>query len=232
MIARSIALAFVSLLLWQEPVSAGVKEWQNMGWQKINEEDGITVFRKSFPDSEVKGVGGECIINASVGKILWVLMDNEHKGDWVDKFKSTKTIETPSDLSNIQYAAFSMPFPVTNRDFVYRYDFSVDESINAVIVDVKSVEHPKAPAKDSIGVRGVILHGRYVLQPKGPNQTFVKAEYLADPKGILPTWVVNIVQKNWPYKTLAGLRKQVKKSFVQEWDIYNKVMKPKMKVAH
>jgi hypothetical protein len=97
---------------------------------------------------------------------------------------------------------------------------------------VKSVEHPKAPAKDSIGVRGVILHGRYVLQPKGPNQTFVKAEYLADPKGILPTWVVNIVQKNWPYKTLAGLRKQVKKSFVQEWDVYTKVMKPKLKVAH
>jgi hypothetical protein len=232
MIARSIALAFVSLLLWQEPARAGVKEWQNMGWEKINEEDGITVFRKSFPDSEVKGVGGECMINASIGKILWVLMDNDHKGDWVDKFKSTKTIDTPSELSNIQYAAFSMPFPVANRDFVYRYDFSVDESINAVIVDVKSVEHPKAPAKDTIGVRGVLLHGRYVLIPKGPNQTFVKAEYLTDPKGVLPTWVVNIVQKNWPYKTLAGLRKQVKKSFVQEWDIYTKLMKPKMKLAH
>ncbi|MDQ3230669.1 MAG: START domain-containing protein [Pseudobdellovibrionaceae bacterium] len=232
MFARPIALAFFSLLLWQTPAQAGVREWQNMGWEKINEEEGITVFRKSFPDSAVKGVGGEAMIDASIGKILWVLMDNEHKGDWVDKFKSTRTIETPNDLSNIQYAAFSMPFPVTNRDFVYRYDFRVDEAMNAVIVDVKSVEHPKAPASDTIGVRGAVIHGRYVLLPRGPNQTFVKAEYLADPKGILPTWVVNIVQKNWPFKTLMGLRKQVKKSFVKEWDVYTKVMKPKMKVAH
>jgi hypothetical protein len=230
--ARFIALAFVSLLLAQKPALAAPREWQNMGWEKINELDGITVFRKSFPNSAVKGVGGEALIDASIGRILWVLMDNEHKADWVDKFKSTKTLETPNDMSNIQYAAFSMPFPVTHRDFVYRYDFSVDTSINAVMVEVKSVEHPKAPATDSIGVRGTIVHGRYILLPKGPNQTFVKAEYLADPKGILPSWVVNIVQKNWPYKTLMGLRKQVKKPFVQEWDVYSRVLAPKIKLAH
>jgi hypothetical protein len=232
MIARSIALAFLSLFLWQEPVRAGVKEWQNMGWEKVNEQDGITVFRKSFPDSEVKGVGGEALINAPIGKILWVLMDNDHKNEWVDKFKSTRTVETPSDLVSIQYAAFSMPFPVTDRDFVYRYDFRLDQSINAVVVDVKSVEHAKEPANKTIGVRGFIPYGRYILQPKGPNQTFVKVEYLADPKGSIPTWVVNIVQKNWPYKTIAGLRKQVKKSFVQEWEVYNRVLKPKMQLAH
>lgn len=232
MIVRSLTAACIGFLLWQGQARASVREWQNMGWEKINEEEGIAVFRKSFPDSDVKGVGGECMIEASIGRILWVLMDNEHKGDWVDKFKSTKTLETPNDTSNIQYAAFSMPFPVTNRDFVYRYDFSVDTGMNAVIVDVKSVEHEKAPAADSIGVRGEILHGRYILIPKGPNQTFVKAEYLADPKGILPTWVVNIVQKHWPYKTLKGLRNQTKKSFVKEWDVYNKLMKPKMKLAH
>jgi hypothetical protein len=230
--ARRIALAFVSLLLWQEPLRAGVREWQNAGWEKVTSEDGITTFRKSFPDSEVKGVGGECIINASIGKILWVLMDNDHKSEWVDKFKSTRTVDTPSDLSNIQYAAFKMPFPVADRDFVYRYDFSVDQATNAVIVEVKSVEHPNAPAKDTVGVRGEVIHGRYVLQAKGPNQTFVKAEYLADPKGILPAWVVNLVQKSWPYKTLAGLRKQVKKPFVKEWDIYTKTLKPKMNLAH
>ncbi len=230
MTSRFVIAAFFSLCLWQNSSLASVREWQNQGWEMINEVDGINVYRKSFPDSNVKGVGGEGVIEASVGKILWVLMDNEHKADWVDKFKSTKTLETPTPLSNIQYAAFSMPFPVTNRDFVYRYDFSVDQNINAVIVDVKSVEHPKAPASESIGVRGNVTRGRYILLPKEPNETFVKVEYLTDPRGMLPSWVVNIVQKNWPYKTMMGLRRQVKKSFVHEWDVYTNTLKSQLKL--
>lgn len=209
-------------------VIAGTREWQNQGWESISDQDGISVFRKSFPDSEVKGVGGEGIVEASVGKILWVLLDNEHKAEWVDKFQSTKTLATPNELSNIQYASFSMPFPVTDRDFVYRYDFSVDKAMNAVIVGVKSVEHPDAPAEKTVGVRGNIVFGRYILIPKGPNQTFVKAEYLADPKGLLPTWVVNLVQRHWPYKTLMGLRKQVNKPFVKSWEVYDKTLKPQL----
>ena len=35
-----------------------------------------------------------------------------------------------------------------------------------------------------------------------------------DPKGALPSWVVNLVQKAWPMNTLKALRKQVKKPFV------------------
>jgi len=232
MFSRALTGLLISLFLWQGLAQAAEKEWTNQGWEKVSEVEGISVFRKAFADSSVKGVGGEGIIDASIGKILWVLMDNKHKAEWVDKFKSTRTLETPNDLSNIQYAAFSMPFPVTDRDFVYSYDFSVDAGINAVIVDVKSVEHPKAPASESIGVRGKILHGRYVLTPKGPNKTFVKAEYLADPQGRLPSWVVNIVQKHWPYKTLAGLRRQSKKSFVKEWDVYDKTLKKQLKIAH
>ncbi len=207
------------------------EDWTKDGWEPVSEKEGINVYRKSFEGSAVKGVGGEGLIEAPISKILWVLMDHEHKHEWIDKFQQAFTIEELSPLVHIQYASFDMPFPVTDRDFVYRYEFSVNPTDNAVVVDVKSVTHPKAPESTSVGVRGNILSGRYVLYPEGPNKTFVKAEYLADPKGHLPAWVVNLVQKQWPYKTLAGLRRQVAKPFVKEWDIYETQLRPKLKLA-
>jgi hypothetical protein len=37
------------------------------------------------------------------------------------------------------------------------------------------------------------------------------AEVLADPKGSVAKWIVNLFQKSWPRKTIASLRRQVAK---------------------
>lgn len=227
---QSICLFLLGLGLMSGVSRASQSEWVKSGWELLNEQDGIKSYRKSFADSPVKGVGGEAMIEASIGKILWVLMDHEHKIDWVDKFQSASTVQEVSPLVHIQYASFNMPFPVTDRDFVYRYEFIANPTKNAVVVTIKSVKHPKTPESQSVGVRGEILSGQYVLYPKGPNRTFVTVEYLADPKGSLPAWVVNLVQKQWPYKTLGGLRQQVKKPFVKEWDVYGTQLQPKLKL--
>lgn len=189
--------------------------WEGASWEKIKVEDGISVYGKAFPDSNVKGVGGAALIDASVEKIIWVLMDHEHKSQWVDRIMMSKTVEEPTPLQSIQYATFGMPFPMSDRDFLYSYAFTYDKSQHMIEVDVKSVVHSSQPESATIGVRGDIIRGKFRLYPqKGQKKTYVEVEYLADPKGYLPSWVVNLVQKNWPYKTLKGLQTQVKKDFV------------------
>ncbi len=204
--------------------------WAADAWEMVSQQKGIDVYRKTFPDSNVKGVGGEGVVNASISKILWVLMDHEHKTQWIDRFARGHTIEVLSPLTEIQYAAFNMPFPVQDRDFVYRYEFSVSPERDSVIVAVQSVEHASAPAADSIGVRGEIVKGRYILYPEGPDSTRMIAEYLADPKGSVPSWVVNLVQKNWPLKTLENLRRQVQEPHVKEWDPYKTLLLPQLQL--
>lgn len=204
-------------------------DWLGNDWELVSDRDGITSYRKSFPDSQVTGVGGATMVNASPAKVIWVLMDHDHKDQWVDKFYSARTLENPSLLSSIQYASFRMPPLIDDRDFVYRYDFRYDHSIDAIVVDVKSVEHNAAPVSQSVGVRGEILMGVYRLYSRdNGRQTFVEVEYLADPKGLLPTWLVNVVQRTWPHKTLDGLRKQVRKPFVKDHPIVTEGLKQMM----
>ena len=76
--------------------------WEGASWEKIKVEDGISVYGKAFPDSNVKGVGGAALIDASVEKIIWVLMDHEHKSQWVDRIMMSKTVEEPTPLQSIQ----------------------------------------------------------------------------------------------------------------------------------
>ena len=107
-----------------------------------------------------------------------------------------------------------------HRDFVYQYIFKYKPDEKMILVDVSAAKHADAPPSKTVGVRGKIIMGKYRLYPKNAGkETYVEVEYLADPKGWLPTWVVNIVQKTWPLKTLKGLRKQVNKPFVKEHPI-------------
>lgn len=203
--------------------------WQSDGWEQIDQENGIDVYRKTAPGSDVQGVGGEGLVKAPIAKILWVLMDHEHKPQWIDRFQRSYTIEEISPLSDVQYASFDMPFPVQDRDFVYSFETSVSPEGDAVIIAVKSVEHPAMPPAKTVGVRGEIVRGRYVLYPEGSDATRVIAEYLADPKGSLPSWLVNLVQRSWPLKTLESLRRQVQEPYVKEWEPYQQFLKAKLK---
>lgn len=199
------------------PLSFADYNWSSNAWELVSEQDGIVVYRKDFPGSNVKGVAGSVEIEASLGKIIGVLMDHQHKHQWLDKFQDARTLSTISPVESVQYGAFTMPFPASDRDFVYSYRFTYNPTEKMVEVDVASTTHPDAPETKSVGVRGRILRGKYRLYSRdGGKKTFVEVEYQADPMGLLPTWIVNVVQKKWPYKTLKGLRSQAQKPFVKD----------------
>ncbi|RZA24401.1 MAG: hypothetical protein EOP10_10000 [Proteobacteria bacterium] len=208
---------------------ANARDWAKDGWEFVSEGNGIKVFLKNYPNSDIKGVAGETLVDASVGKILWILIDHPHKPEWINRFKEAHTIEEIPPSSNIQYSAFELPFPVSDRDFVFRNDFSVDKTIKGVVIDVKSVVDKRQPEKSGT-VRGEIVRGKYILIPQG-DKTLIQAEYLADPKGSVPAWLINFFQKEWPYKTLDAMRKQLAKPYVKEWDVYTKVLKPELEAA-
>ena len=57
-----------------------------------------------------------------------------------------------------------------------------------------------------------------------PNgQTKVAVEVQTDPKGALPSWLINMIQKDWPYNSITSLTKQAQRenivpaSTTSEW---------------
>ncbi|OUR96712.1 hypothetical protein A9Q84_10240 [Halobacteriovorax marinus] len=185
-------------------------------WDEINQEEGITVYSAEVPDNPLVAFKGKVIIEAPAKKILWVLADRKHRRDWVDRLDINDELEIISKVERVIYQSFKMPLFISNRDMVYRSVLSRNKETGVYKFHLFSVEHAKAP--ETIGVRAELVNSSYLVKPLSANKTEVTVEILSDPKGLLPAWLVNLIQKSWPLKTLRGLRTQVKKDFVKEYD--------------
>ncbi len=174
-------------------------------WEKFDEENGITAYRKNVPGSPIVAFKGDADVNASVERILWVLTNNKYKTEWVNRLKTSYELERKTPHHAVIYQVFKLPFPISNRDYVY--EGKVIRKGEQILVDLKSTTHRKAPKTE--GVRAHLKRCVYTLTPKGENKTHISVEVHTDPKGWLPTWLVNRIQKSWPIRTLSGVRKMV-----------------------
>lgn len=182
------------------------------GWQKVAEENGIKSFKKPVPGSKIVGFKGETIIDASIPRLLWVLTDNKYRTEWVHRLKSSRVLKRKSIYEAVIYQVFGLPFPISNRDYVYRA--RVFRRGESAVVNIKSEFSPQAPSP--AGVRAHLSHCEYLLEPRGPNKTFVKVEVHTDPRGWLPSWLVNMIQKKWPIQTLSGIKRMVNKPYARD----------------
>jgi hypothetical protein len=183
-------------------------------WQEINDKDGIKVYRKSVEGSKIVAFRGVAVVDAPVGKVLQVIADNDHRTEWVDRLYLSRVLEQPSPSEFVVYAGYKLPALFSNRDYVYRGKAWTRKD-GSIYVYIRSEDHPKAPP--TIGVRAWLNKSVYILTPvEGGKKTEVDVEVHTDPKGAIATWLVNLIQKSWPHKTLAAIRKQVAKPFVVE----------------
>ena len=125
----------------------------------------------------------------------------------MDRLSTTKVLEVKNKYERITYGAFDLPWPISDRDYVYHVKAS--KQGENVYIAIKSATHSDAPG--TVGVRAHLNNSNYVLEPLGDNKTKVTVEIHTDPKGLLPSWLVNLIQKSWPVKTLNGIRKQTAK---------------------
>jgi hypothetical protein len=186
-------------------------------WKLINQANGVSVFSKTIQGSPIVAFKGEAVINASIKKVFWVLLDNDHRIEWVDRLKYNEILETLSPFEYVIYQEFKLPWPLTNRDFVYRGKASRDSKTGVVTLSLMSEPHDKAPKKKL--VRAELLGSSYTLTPIESGKTKVEVEIHSDPKGAIPSWLVNLIQKSWPIKTLNGIAHQVTRAHAEETEL-------------
>lgn len=181
-------------------------------WEQIDEGDGVRVFKKEVSNSDLVAFRGEALLDAPIEKLCWVLADNDHRTEWVDRLEKSVLLERIGPYEYVVYQQFDLPFPISDRDYVYRGK-AVGGPGGRVVLHMHSVQHPKAP--ETVGVRANLIGSKYELIPKNKQQTIVIVEIHTDPKGLIPSWLVNTIQKGWPRKTLVALGNQAKKPFVK-----------------
>lgn len=198
-----VSLWVFLLLVYQQELIAQV----NQQWQQVSDDNGIQVYTIDLPNTNIVKAKAIVQIKSSLIRIRQELDDIDSRHEWVPFLKHSKLIIVKSSTQRLEYSLFSAPWPASNRDFVYSLEL-VNESADQLIYEMRSVKTEAMPENENY-IRGEIFESVYTLTKINENLTQVELSYHADPKGWLPSWLVNIIQRVLPYKILRNLRQRL-----------------------
>ena len=219
--AAALVTAFVAASLGA-PAIARADASKDESWQQIKQADGITVYRHVVEGSPLKEFRGRGTVDAPVAAILAVFNDVPHATEWMDSCNGSRSVADIGDSEKVVYNRTHAPWPVADRDAVLHNVARFDAAEHRVELDFWSVDDAKEPPVKGV-VRMPYLRGHWILWPSTDGQT-TRVEYQvhANPGGALPTWLVNYVSRDLPWKTIEGLRAQVKRRHYPEFEAHMK----------
>lgn len=186
----------------------------NQGWEKIRDEDGVLVHAREVEGSRILEFRGEGLVSASIAKILSVILDQDRNLEWTAMMLEGRYIKQLGPSKWEVYQRYDGPFPTSDRDFVMDLEVTLGKDKRRVDLIFTSKLLPNYPEFDCC-VRANLIRSYFSFEEAPNGQTLVISEIQLDPRGWIPKWVVNLVQKDWESDNFAGLRKQVKKEGIE-----------------
>ncbi len=177
-------------------------------WTLETDNEDIKVYVIAVENTDIIKAKSVATLNASLEEIKKILDDIEHRHEWVPFLKASSILKQDSENNKIEYSIFSAPWPASDRDFVYSLEQTTNTS-NQQVYEMYSVKSNSMPENED-RVRGEIFESKYILTAVNSNVTRIELIYHADPKGWLPNWIINIIQKVLPYKILKNLRDRLR----------------------
>jgi len=209
---------FVHALVFAAPVMAAPP-----GWESLGVTDGVEVARKSVPNSSLFAFRGEADVDVPIGVLAEVLWRDGMGVEWVDMMILSERVELLDEDTKIVHQGYGLPWPISDRDYVMEEAATFDPVTKTFTLQFKSVEHAAMPVQDSY-VRARAYRTFWRLKANDtPGHTHVEVEVHTDPMGMLPAWLVNMIQKDWPSTTITNLTKRAKKGDInahpkiQDW---------------
>jgi hypothetical protein len=183
-------------------------------WKPVASDRGIEIYRRTVGGGNLVALKGVGVIDAPLWKIASILLDTKRAPEWADSLKESRVLRRLGPTAYIEYNHIGLPFIIKDRDFVSEVQIEVDAAARTFALVYRPAADETPPATRN--VRGEIVAGRFeAVSLESGARTRLTAEMQADPKGLLPTWLVNLFQRNWPVTTFERLRAQATKPDIE-----------------
>lgn len=173
-------------------------------WRELKHAQGIRVLVQER-EGDILKVKARTEIDAPLARVKAVIDDSTSHPQWVPYLVETRILTRESQGQALLYSRFDAPWPARDRDFVYqsRLTHLPDGGFSYRLGSRESESMPP----QAHYVRARLIEGAYRLFPLEEDKTQVEFMFHADPRGHLPLWIVNIVQRRFPFDALLGLRR-------------------------
>lgn len=175
-----------------------VEVQQLQGYEFLASSQNVTIYRQPRGDKGLYEYKLYAYLpDALPEQVAEVFLDNQYRVHWDQYVTELYMVQKNEKGPDVIYFNVDFPFPLTNRDYVYaretrRIEHKGEEHI---VIVMHSVLQHNIPEKRG-AIRVSDYHQSLAMKRAGPHGTKAFIQYYDDPKGSLPSWLVN-----WAAKT-------------------------------
>ncbi len=199
-------------------------------WELKKNENGIRVDVRKVEGSSILEYKGTVVLNTGLESVVRLFEEDRRMPEWFHKCSEARLIKasTPALDSNnpvrlrqeldvpvrsedkVLYFVISMPWPVKDRDLVFRRVRSKDLATGTVEYRTSSLSevYPEQDGK----VRMPYLKGLWRFTPLAGGRTEMYYQQHSEVGGHIPAWLVNKLAVNIPFNSLSRFRQLLSKS--------------------
>ena len=201
-----VATLTASLLLTALDASAASRGT----WRHVTTSDGVRVTARVIPVQSFPEFRGVLVMKADIFALLAILDDASRHCEWQASCKTMRVVKHYDEFNRALYHRLNSPWPVNDRDVVFKAGVTVDWKRKIVWSRFRAV---RGMVKVESGVvRITRMSGYFKFEAIAPGTIRATYQVFSDPGGWLPAWLVKLASKKIPVNTLRGLSAQVKKT--------------------
>lgn len=193
------------LLALSVPVHASLPS--DSGWKLVKDEDNIKIYTRDMPDSSFEAFKAVTTLDAPLANVMAVMSNAASCMQWVHGCVEAENIKVDSYNHRFAYSVNNLPWPVSDRDYVVQIDTDAHPKTGAITMRFHTVKgmKPKVPGDVRVTDSDIL----YRFTPVDANHTKMVWIQHTDPNGLLPSWLVNSLTVDIPFKSLKKLNKVV-----------------------
>ena len=171
-------------------------------WKLRKEKYGVKAYTRSHPDYSISEYKVEAEVKGSISDIISIMTDENSYLRMFKDLEKLKFYKQRDDYFEL-YLVNRAPFPARDRDGYFISEFSYDPQSNTARIDITcpSSEHHR---KKYIEITR--CQGFWEFFQKDVDIVEVKQQFIADPGGIVPGFILNMFLVNNPITTIRDLK--------------------------
>jgi len=168
-------------------------------WKLEKSSKGINVYTREISETSIKEFKAETVVGANIDELIDALKQVEHHPEWMSNVSHTIVLnDTPEVL---QYN-MNLPFPFKDRYVVMNSE--AEAGVGTYRINMENSDHPPIDVGDMVGIE--YIKGYWLFTELDDHTTSVIYQFVSDPGGNMPNWLVNTFIVKNPHETLSNLR--------------------------
>ena len=173
------------------------------GWVLEVEKEGIRVYTQLDGKSPYKQIKVTTTINASVEKVMEILLAFNQYKSWMNHVTESYVINKADSATYYVFTLEDAAWPMQNRYQVSKID--VQESSAVSTVRFRSVPNYIEKRTDAIQIKQ--YEGYWSLRSRPNRQCTLEYVLIQNPGGHVPPWLANFNAIENPYNSVTNLKR-------------------------